>query len=246
MTSIIVSFFIVLSMFPREFERYIPKDFVLRKAPRTAAITPAVIARGSVRSKKICLTFDACENRYKTGFDTTVAEELIRQKIPATIFVSGRWALDHQQVMRMLSSFPYFEFGNHSFIHPHCTHIPVRRFEDEVDLTQDVIFSLTGKVPVLFRSPYGEYDDTMVTVLASRGISLVEYNLPSGDPDSNATAKKLIDYVSAKTNNGAIIVMHINKRGWHTAEALPKIIEELRKKKFEFVTVSDLVKVRRR
>lgn len=242
----VIFFLIVLSMFPREFERYIPKDFALRKAPRMASIPPAVISRGSVRSKKICLTFDACENRYRTGFDSAVAGELIRKKIPATIFVSGRWALDHQKEMRMLSSIPYFEFGNHSFIHPHCTEIPVQRFEDEVDLTQDVIFSITGKVPVLFRSPYGEYNDTMVTVLASRGISLVEYNLPSGDPDSNATAKKLIDYVGAKTNNGAIIVMHINRRGWHTAEALPKIIEELQKKKFEFVTVSDLVKDRRR
>ena len=40
---------------------------------------------------------------------------------------------------------------------------------------------------------------------------------------------------------GSIIVMHINQRGWHTAEALPEIITRLRKRGFTFVTVSELL-----
>ena len=70
----------------------------------------------------------------------------------------------------------------------------------------------------------------------------MQYDLPSGDPDTNATKEKLIEYVSTMTKNGSVIVMHMNGRGWHTAEALPEIIDRLRKRGFIFVTVSELMK----
>jgi peptidoglycan/xylan/chitin deacetylase (PgdA/CDA1 family) len=41
--------------------------------------------------------------------------------------------------------------------------------------------------------------------------------------------------------NGSIVVMHINGRGWHTAEALPAIISRLRERGFTFVTVSEML-----
>jgi peptidoglycan/xylan/chitin deacetylase (PgdA/CDA1 family) len=44
-----------------------------------------------------------------------------------------------------------------------------------------------------------------------------------------------------RARNGSIIVMHMNGRGWHTAEALPGIIDELRRQGFTLTTVSDLI-----
>jgi peptidoglycan/xylan/chitin deacetylase (PgdA/CDA1 family) len=41
--------------------------------------------------------------------------------------------------------------------------------------------------------------------------------------------------------SGSVIVMHINGRGWHTAETLPEIIARLRSRGFTFVTVSQLI-----
>jgi peptidoglycan/xylan/chitin deacetylase (PgdA/CDA1 family) len=38
--------------------------------------------------------------------------------------------------------------------------------------------------------------------------------------------------------------MHINGRGWHTAEALPDIILALRKRGFRLVTVGELLRDR--
>ena len=35
--------------------------------------------------------------------------------------------------------------------------------------------------------------------------------------------------------------MHANGRGWHTAEALPLLIEDLRKRGFQFSTVGELL-----
>ncbi len=235
----VVLFFCSLG-YGQDFNRFIPKNFVVKKAPRHASIAPTTVLHGSLQQKKIALTFDACATAYKSKFDKKIEEILIQEKIPATIFIGGKWALEHQAELLRISKIPYVEIGNHSFLHPHCTEIPLKKFEQEVELTQNIIFTITGKTPNLFRPPYGEFNDTLVTLLAKWGMKLVEYNLPSGDPDTNATKQKLVDYVSVKAKNGSIIVMHINGRGWHTAEALPEIILRLRKKNFEFVTVSEL------
>jgi peptidoglycan/xylan/chitin deacetylase (PgdA/CDA1 family) len=45
-----------------------------------------------------------------------------------------------------------------------------------------------------------------------------------------------------QTKPGSIIIMHINKRGKYTADALPEIINILRKKGYKFVTISELLK----
>jgi peptidoglycan/xylan/chitin deacetylase (PgdA/CDA1 family) len=71
------------------------------------------------------------------------------------------------------------------------------------------------------------------------GLHTIEFDLASGHPDTNATKEKLIAYVTGKATNGSIIVMHINHRGWHTAEALPEIIRKLRARGFELVTVGE-------
>ena len=42
--------------------------------------------------------------------------------------------------------------------------------------------------------------------------------------------------------NGSIVVMHINGNGRHTAEALPRIVKRLRKRGFELVTVSEMLR----
>jgi len=38
--------------------------------------------------------------------------------------------------------------------------------------------------------------------------------------------------------------MHVNGRGWHTAEALPAVIETLRAQGFSLVTLSQLLELK--
>jgi peptidoglycan-N-acetylglucosamine deacetylase len=69
----------------------------------------------------------------------------------------------------------------------------------------------------------------------------VEYDFPSGDPDRRITRERLVAWVLAKARPGSIIVMHMNRRGWHTAEALPEIIAGLRAKGFILSQVGSMV-----
>lgn len=100
---------------------------------------------------------------------------------------------------------------------------------------------IKGTSTHLFRPPYGENDARILHIAQELGITTVIYDLASGDPDSTISRERLARYVISHTRNGSIIVMHINGRGWHTAEVLPQIIQALRKKGFKFVKVSELL-----
>jgi len=47
--------------------------------------------------------------------------------------------------------------------------------------------------------------------------------------------------VLARARPGAIVIMHVNGRGWHTAQALPILIPALRARGYAFVTVSQIL-----
>jgi peptidoglycan/xylan/chitin deacetylase (PgdA/CDA1 family) len=69
----------------------------------------------------------------------------------------------------------------------------------------------------------------------------VQWSVETGDPDKNITAKAILKTVKAKAKGGSIVIMHANGRGWHSAEALPGVIDYLHSKGYEIVTVSELL-----
>lgn len=112
----------------------------------------------------------------------------------------------------------------------------------ELSKTQSIIRKITGITPKYFRPPYVEMNQPLIDVADSLGLRVVMYDLASGDPDTNITAQRMIPYVVSSAKNGSIIVMHVNGRGWHTAEALPSIIAGLKKRGFRFVKISEMAK----
>jgi peptidoglycan-N-acetylglucosamine deacetylase len=211
-------------------------------APPLPPVAPQVLAHGRRDLPLVALTFDACSTRDVSQYDQRVTRELIAAKVPATIFLGGSWAREEADHVREIASVPVFELGNHSYTHPHMTAIKSEeRIRLEIERTQAQIYDLTGVQPKLFRPPYGEYDQRVVRIAAELGLTTVEYDVASGDPDAHATKERLIEWVLRKARPGSIIVMHINHRRFHTSEALPDIISGLRAKGFELVTVGRLL-----
>ena len=198
--------------------------------------------RGLNSEKEIALSFDACPTSGSNHFNKVIANTLIETRTPATIFLSGRWVEEDSAATRLLASDSLIELGNHSFTHPHMTGLTPEKMKQQLERTQKIIADLTGKTPFLFRAPYGEYNDTLVKVAKALGLATVQFSVESGDPDTSFTADRLIAWVTKEAKNGSIVIMHINNRGWHTAQALPTIIADLREKGYRLVKVSDLMK----
>jgi peptidoglycan/xylan/chitin deacetylase (PgdA/CDA1 family) len=213
----------------------------LKPLPPFQPVAAEVISHVEGAGRQVALTFDACSTLDRSFYDDRVTRVLVQTHTPATLFISGRWAETHLRQMRVLAQNPLFEIANHSYTHPHMTEVPPERQREELLWTQQILFSLTGRLPRLFRAPYGEIDAELTEQAAQAGLRTVEFDFPSGDPDRHITRERLVAWVLAKARPGSIVVMHMNRRGWHTAEALPEIIAGLRAKGFVLSQVGSMV-----
>ncbi len=203
---------------------------------------PLIVEHGPRNIHTIALTFDACPTGTPDEYDEKVIEILLREKVPATLFLSGRWVEKNIEKAKYLAGQPQFELANHSFYHPHMLEKDDDRDLRELKRTQALIKKVTGKTPRYFRPPYGEVDERVAKIAAEAGLVTIQYDLASGDPDPDLSAKGITRVVIRDAQGGSIVVFHMNRKGVHTAEVLPGVIQGLRQKGFTFVTVGELLR----
>ena len=182
-----------------------------------------------------------CPTRAPVELDERIVDALVAAHAKATFFVSGRWAKAKPDVVRHLGAEPLFEIGNHTFRHPHLTRADDAHVREELQTTQDLLRTLTGRTPTAWRPPFGEVDERVATIAAGLGLTTIEYDVVSGDPSPNATVTSLVHAVLGQAKPGSIVVMHANHRRFATAGAVPQIVAGLREHGMELVTVSELV-----
>jgi peptidoglycan/xylan/chitin deacetylase (PgdA/CDA1 family) len=203
-----------------------------------------LITNGNQSELNIAFTFDVCQTEGDlAGYDAEIVRILSETQTPATFFLGGLWMRDHQAETLELANNPLFELGNHSWSHLDFSAITPEEMNQEILLTQQYMFDLLGYQTNLFRLPYGTYNDTSLNVINENGLYIIQWNVVSGDPDPNIDAVSMTDWVLQQVNPGSIIIMHANGRGWHTAEALPGIIQALRQSGYIFVTISELLDI---
>ena len=212
------------------------------KLPALPPLDPTLVTHGDRSLPAIALTFDACQTVDEpTGYDEAIIKILTDTGTPATLFLGGLWMQWHATQTRALAANPLFELGNHSWGHPDFTKISPAAMSAEILQTQAIMANLAGRQPALFRFPYDVYTDKALAVVGEQGLRAVEGDIITGDPDPRTSAQAIVETVTTQAHGGSIVFMHMNGRGWHTAEALPVIIKQLRAKGYTFVTVSQLL-----
>ncbi len=217
----------------------------LKRVPYVVRVKAVPWNYGSRRIRRIALTFDACSWSWsrRSRYDKRITDILIRTKTPATLFVGGKWVLDHKRESRALLKVPFFEFANHTYLHGHLTRVSRARLERELRWTQEIIYTHLGVIPALYRPPFFESNRRVVRTAAKLGLRSILGDLPSGDPNPKFTKRVMTRGVLRDARNGSIVVMHMNGGGHHTAEALPGIIRGLKRKGFTLVKVSTILGV---
>jgi peptidoglycan/xylan/chitin deacetylase (PgdA/CDA1 family) len=199
------------------------------------------IHRVETREPAVALTFDACATRtHGYGFDRKVYEILKEGGVPSTIFVSGRWVELHGPEMAELARDPLVTFGDHSYDHPHMTHLSAARMARQIDQTEAAL-ARYGKKSVAFRPPFGDWSQRVIDVVQERGLQTVTWDVVSGDPSARTTKAGMIRNVVGHARAGSIVIFHINGRGRKTALALPEILRALREQGLRFVSLADLL-----
>jgi peptidoglycan/xylan/chitin deacetylase (PgdA/CDA1 family) len=237
----------------------IPPTLTLTPSPITPSATPTLTQRPDIaptlphtnvnfidhgdRGKPyVALTFDLCQKpELPAWFDQGIYDVLTKYAVSATFFMGGDWMRTHVDETLLLASNPKFELGNHSWSHPDLPGLSEEIISKEIVKTQNLLYQLTGRQAKLFRLPAGLYDDLTLSVIAWNGLYTIQWDVETGDPDPTIDAERMNWAVRERVQNGSIVIMHANGRGWHTAEALPQMIEYLQSQGYILVTVSQLL-----
>lgn len=161
---------------------------------------------------------------------------LAEKNVKVTFFLTGRWAQKFPEDARRLAEAGH-EIGNHGLRHDHPKQLSDWELTRLICDNDELLRQITGKAAPLFAPPYGEVDSRIASIAARHGFRTIMWTIDTvdwKDPSPSTIISRVVD----KATNGAIVLMHPKP---NTLRALPEIIDRLRDKGFELVTVSELL-----
>ena len=185
-------------------------------------------------NKAVSLTFDAAWGNEDTQ---ELIDILNSYGVKATFFLVGEWVDKYPESVKQLYD-AGMEIANHSDSHPHMSKLSDKEIMNEVTLCNEKIEAITGEAVKLFRCPYGEYDDNVISTINNMGIDVIQWNVDSLDW-KDLSAEDIYVRVTSNVVPGSIVLFH--NAALHTPEALADIIEYLLSEGYEIVPVSELL-----
>ncbi|KRF44221.1 polysaccharide deacetylase [Paenibacillus sp. Soil787] len=208
---------------------------------------PGVQTHLTTKEQVIALTFDACGGKEGSGYDEKLIDYLIKENIPATLFINARWITANKDIFAKLAANPLFEIENHGTEHRPLSvngrlaygiagTKSVNDVIHEVKDNADQIEKLTGRRPLFFRSGTAYYDDIAAGVVHDLGFQLAGYNV-LGDAGATYNTEQVYKAL-LKARSGSIVLAHMNHPEKDTAEGIMKAIPELKKEGYRFVLLA--------
>ena len=128
---------------------------------------------------KVALTFDVAWENSNTQELIDILDEY---DALATFFVTGDWCDRYPEDVKLFADAGH-EIQNHSDQHPHVKGMNVNDLISDTKAASQKIRGITGKEPTLYRAPYGEYDDTVMTTVEGMGMKVIQWDVEALDID---------------------------------------------------------------
>lgn len=186
----------------------------------------------------VALTIDdGPDPRYTAPILTILRREGVR----ATFFVIGNNALRYPYLVREELAEGH-EVGNHSFSHPDLRNASYEDVKREVILGGDAISRATqGEHTALFRPPSGRFNGELARVAAELNYRVILWTVGLENRATH-TPEQMIERVLAQVRPGSIILLHDGRLDrTATVLALGPLIERLKAKGYQFVTISEML-----
>lgn len=123
--------------------------------------------------KKISLTFDAAWGDSDTQ---QLIDILGKYNVKVSIFVVGGWADRYPESVKAFQAAGH-EILNHSDSHLHFAQLSSEEITSDIQNCEKKIQALTGESKMLFRAPYGEYNDTVVKSARDAGFEVIQWDV---------------------------------------------------------------------
>jgi peptidoglycan/xylan/chitin deacetylase (PgdA/CDA1 family)/GT2 family glycosyltransferase len=205
-----------------------------------------VLSNGNRNHSRIALTFDDGPNEPYTSQVLGILEQY---KIKATFFIIGQNALRYPEVCRRIVTAGNV-VGNHSYHHRKS--LCLRRGKAialEIELAHQAIYDCTGFEPKLFRPPHGFRTPWLMRTVRHLGYTVVTWDNMTGDWKANKSGEEIVRAIVQRVKPGSVIVLHDGRDSRPSydrsqmLQALPLVIEPLKKRGFDFVTIPELLEL---
>jgi polysaccharide deacetylase family sporulation protein PdaB len=200
---------------------------------------PSAIYSVQTDKKLIALTFDISWGEIRTEPILKVLEDKGVNK--ATFFLSSPWSQSHPQIVNQIVKSGY-EIGSHGHKHVNYSSLNDDEIRKQISTAHQILSDVTGKTPNLIRMPNGDFDKRVLRIANDMNYTVIQWDTDSLDW-MNKGVDSIINRVVSKAHPGDIVLMHASDSCKQTHEALPVIIDQLRAKGYEFVTVSEMLKL---
>ena len=214
--------------------------------PSSASTTPSSARKGplgrstsynrvSTGNPVLALTFDDGPHPVNTP---RLLDILRSRNVKATFYVTGANARKNPDILRRMQGEGH-EIGNHTMSHGRITGMSTSQVRQEIFMTQQAVRSATGMTPRSFRPPYGAISDSQKSWIKN------EFGMPSilWSVDPEDWKKPGVRVVTSRLVNGArrggILLLHDIHSP--SVDATPGTIDELKRRGFGFVTISQLI-----
>ena len=193
----------------------------------------------------VALTFDAGANADAVA---SILATLRKTGVPATFFLTGNFVQAFPASARAIAAGGY-RIGDHTITHPYLTKLSDAAIRHEIQGAAQQIIAVTGVNPApLFRFPYGDANARTIAVANRLGYVPVRWTVDTlgwKGTSGHITTSIVISRVLDGLRPGEIVLMHVgsNPTDHSTldADALPKLITDLRARGYSFVTLDALV-----
>lgn len=184
--------------------------------------------------KVLSISFDAAWGADKT---MDILDILDAHQVKTTFFLVGNWVQKYPELVKEIMARGH-EIGNHSQTHAHMNALGEQGIRNELRMMSDNVETITGTRPTLFRPPFGEYNDRVVTVARAEGYEVVQWSIDSLDWKNRGTAD-IVKQCTNRVENGDIVLFHNDSED--ILNALPTILKHYQGLGYRVIPISELL-----
>ena len=187
--------------------------------------------------KYIALTFDDGPSLDATA---ELLDLLEKYSASASFFVCGQSINDDTAPIMRRAFDMGCEINNHSNTHPAFTSLTEKAMREEIEITSAMVERVTGQRPRFFRPPYISVDQRVMNTVDMPFIC----GIGTEDWEESCSDERRYNDIMAQVRDGIIVLLHDAAGNSKTVEAVSRIIPDLQAQGYEFVTVSELFRVK--